>query len=312
MSPVKRFLLMLALTCMWSPSFLFIKLAVNEIPPLTVASSRVTLAAILLTMILYGKGMSFPRDMTFWFRTSIMAFFASVLPFYLFCYAEKSIDSALAAIINGTTPMFTAVLAQIFVASDRMTPQKVLGVLFSCCGVVVLFARQLTEGLSGTTMGLSAAILAAFCYGLSHVYGKLYTTGAKPFVAPASQLTMSALMLVPCSLYFEPIQDLAMPSLSAICGILGLVILGTVCAFIIYYKLLEHCGPTAISTVACFFPVNGMLLGFFLLGETMTMEGILGSMMVLIGMILVSEVVTVKALQTKVPDTAAGSSVEGS
>lgn len=200
MSPVKRFLLMLALTCMWSPSFLFIKLAVEEIPPLTIASSRVTLAAIMLTMILYGKGFSFPRDRRFWMCTSIMAFFASVLPFYLFCYAETSIDSALAAIINGTTPMFTAVLAQIFVSSDRMTPQKVLGVLFSCCGVLVLFARQLTDGVNGTMLGLSAATLAAFCYSVSHVYGKLYTTGSKPFVAPASQLVLSSLMLLPFSL----------------------------------------------------------------------------------------------------------------
>lgn len=311
MSPVKRFLLMLALTCMWSPSFLFIKLAVEEIPPLTIASSRVTIAAIMLTIILYGKGFSFPRDRRFWMCTSIMAFFASVLPFYLFCYAETSIDSALAAIINGTTPMFTAVLAQIFVSSDRMTPQKVLGVLFSCCGVLVLFARQLTDGVNGTMLGLSAATLAAFCYSVSHVYGKLYTTGSKPFVAPASQLVLSSLMLLPFSLYFEPISELAMPSWTAIGGVLGLAIFGTVTAFAIYYKLLEHCGPTAISTVACFFPVNGMILGFFFLDETMPPEGILGSMMVLIGMVLVSEVVTIKALQSKGREQVAGSTPEG-
>lgn len=299
MPPIKRFFLMLALTCMWSPSFLFIKLAVAEIPPLLVSGSRVTLAAVLLTAILYGKGSAFPRDFTFWFRTSIMAFFASVFPFYLFCYAETTIDSALAAIINGTTPMFTAVLAQIFVSSDKMTPQKIAGVLFSCCGVITLFVRQLTEGVSGTTLGLTAATTAAVCYALSHVYGKLYTTGSKPFVAPAAQLLVSALMLGPIALYFEPITQLPMPSLTAIGGVLGLTLLGTVFAFIIYYKLLEHCGPTAISTVSCFFPVNGMLLGFFFLGETMNPEGVLGAAMVLIGMVLVSEVVVVKALQPK-------------
>jgi drug/metabolite transporter (DMT)-like permease len=297
---------------MWSPSFLFIKLAIAELPPLTIAASRVTLAAVFLVMILYGKGLSFPRTANFWYRASIMAFFASVLPFYLFCFAEESIDSALAAIINGTTPMFTAVLAQVFVSSDRMNPQKVLGVLFSCCGVVVLFARQITEGVSGTTLGLSAATVAAFCYSLSHVYGKLYITGSKPFVAPASQLLVSSFMLVPFALYFEPPADLAMPSLSAIGGVLGLALMGTVFAFVIYYKLLEHCGPTAISTVACFFPVNGMLLGFFFLGETMPPEGMLGSLMVLIGMVLVSEVVKVKALQSKETVSIADSSPEGS
>jgi len=208
--------------------------------------------------------------------------------------------------------MFTAVLAQIFVASDRMTPQKILGVFFSCCGVFVLFARQMFEGVDGTTLGLAAATVAALCYGLSHVYGKLYTTGSKPFVAPAGQLLVSAILLVPISLYYEPIADLAVPSMSALGGILGLVLVGTVCAFIVYYKLLEHCGPTAISTVACFFPVNGMLLGFFFLGETMNPEGLLGSMMVLTGMVLVSEVVMIKALQPKILAQVAISSNEDS
>lgn len=290
---------MLALTCLWSPSFLFIKLAVEEIPPLMIAGSRVTLAAILLSMILFAKGFSFPKDMTFWTRTTIMACFCSVFPFYLFCYAETSIDSSLAAILNGTTPMFTAVLAHVFVSNDRMTPQKILGVLCSCCGVVTLFARQL-EGMSGTTLGLTAAVLAAFSYGVSHIYGKLYTTGAKPFVAPAAQMTVSSLILMPAAFYFEPISQMGMPSWSAIGGIIGLAVFGTVIAFAIYYRLLEHCGPTALSTVACFFPVNGMLLGFFFLGETMTMEGLLGSLMVLIGMVLVSEVITVRTLQPKV------------
>ena len=132
MGSLKRFLFILALTCMWSPSFLFLKLAVQDLPPLTTVSLRVSLAACVFLCILKWKAVALPKDLGFWSRISVMALFSSVVPFCLFCYAEQTIESALAAILNGATPMFTAVLAQIFVASDRMNFQKILGVMLSC------------------------------------------------------------------------------------------------------------------------------------------------------------------------------------
>lgn len=299
MPPLKRFLFMLALTAMWSPSFLFIKLAVQEIPPLTVVSLRVTLAAMILYVILLVKRSSFPTDFSFWLRTIGMALFSSVIPFSLFCYAEKSIDSALAAILNGTTPMFTAVLAQLFVSTDRMNIQKVIGVLLSSLGVILLFAPQLLNGVSGTSLGMSAALLAAFSYSVSHVYGKLFTTGQKAFVAPAAQFIVSALMLWPFALWHDQVWTLSMPSLSAITGVMGLAVFGTVLAFIIYYKLLDHCGPTAISMVACFFPVGGMFLGFIFLGESFTLEGLFAAGIILLGMLTVNHVISFDFLKKK-------------
>lgn len=299
MHPVKRFLLMLALTAMWSPSFLFIKLAVQELPPMTVVSLRVTLAALIISSILLIKRNSLPSDFSFWLRTIGMALFSSVIPFCLFCYAEKSIDSALAAILNGTTPMFTAVLAQLFVVTDRMNFQKVVGILLSSIGVLLLFAPQLALGVSGTTLGMSAALLAAFSYSVSHVYGKLFTTGQKPYVAPAAQFIVSAALLWPFTLWHEQPWTLPMPSLSAMVGVVGLALFGTVIAFIIYYKLLDHCGPTAISMVACFFPVGGMLLGFLFLGESFTLEGLFAAGIILLGMLTVNNVISLNFLKLK-------------
>ncbi len=297
MTPIKRFLLMVALTCMWSPSFLFIKLSINEMPPLLVVSLRVTLAAMVLGLILTLKRTSLPANVSFWGRTAIMALFSSVFPFCLFCYAELSIDSAVAAILNGTSLMFTAMLAQIFVPTDKMNVQKSIGIALSSIGVVWLFAPQLQEGVSGTTLGMAAATLAAFCYAVSHVYGKLFITGQKPFIAPTAQLLVSALLLWPVTFYKEQVWTLPMPSFQAIMGVCGLAFLGTVCAFIIYYKLLEHCGPTAISMVSCFFPVGGMLLGFVFLGETFTTNDMLASSTIILGMLTMNDVVSFNFLR---------------
>ncbi|MBA3816038.1 MAG: DMT family transporter [Parachlamydiaceae bacterium] len=295
MSPIKRVLLIIALTMMWSPSFLFIKLALHDLPPLTIVSLRVTLAAIILGIVLLYLRRGFPKDLKFWFRTSMMAFLSSALPFSLFCYAEQSIDSSLAAILNGTTPMFTALLAQIFVASDKMSFQKAIGITLSGVGVILLFAPKLIEGMSGTSLGMMAAMLAAFSYSMSHVYGKLFTVGQKQFVAPAAQFMVNALMIWPFAFWYEDVWNLPMPSLLAIGGVCGLAVFGTVFAYIIYYKLLDHCGPTAISMVACFFPVVGMLLGFIFLGETFTLLGLTAAGMILLGMLIVNGVINFDA-----------------
>lgn len=287
---------MLALTCMWSPSFVFIKLAVYELPPLTVVALRVSISALILMAIVRIKKMQLPKDMVVWLRIGVMALFSSVLPFCLFCYAETSIDSALAAILNGTTPMFTAILAQLFVATDKMTPQKIFGVILSCVGVVVLFIPKLIEGVDGTTLGMSAALVAALCYAISHVYGKLYITGMKPYVGPSAQLILSSLMVWPIAGIYDKLWTLEMPSMSAMIGVTGLSLFGTVFAFIIYYHLLETSGPTAISTVACFFPVVGMFLGFSLFDESFSSTGLMAAGIILLGMLLVNEVFRPKVL----------------
>lgn len=289
MEPLKRFLLMLTLTCLWGPSFLFIKWAVQDLPPITIVFLRVSLAALILGGVLFWRREPLPTNWAFWRRASVMALFASVLPFCLFCYAEQTIDSALAAILNGTTPMFTAVLAQLFVASDRMNPQKVIGVFLSCLGIFLLFGPQLLAGVSGTVLGMSAALMASFCYAISHVYGKLYLLGHRPLVAPTSQFIVSSLILYPVASYYDGMWDLPMPSFLTIYAVCGLGILGTVFAFIVYYKLLDHCGPTAISTVACFFPVVGMFLGFIFLGESFTPLGLAAAAVILLGMLSVNE-----------------------
>ena len=294
MTSFNRFLLTIALTMMWSPSFLFIKLAIQELPPLTVVTLRVSTAAFCFMLILLWLWRSLPSGPAFWGRMAVMSFFSSVAPFALFCYAEQTIESALAAILNGMTPIFTAILAQFFISSDRIGLQKCVGIILGTGGVLLLFAPKIIEGLNGTTMGMLAALAASFSYAISHIFGKKFTSGYKPFVAPAAQMITSALMLWPFVLVHDDFLNLPFPSFTAIGGVLGLGLLGTLCAFIIYYKLLEHSGPTAISMVACFFPVIGMCLGYLFFNETFTLWGLAGSGLIFLGMLLVNEVITFK------------------
>lgn len=301
MSSTRQIILLLLLACAWSPSFLFIKLAVQEIAPITVVALRVSIGALLLLPLLWWRGVSLPKSKSFWMKSFIMALFSSTLPFCLFCYAETSIESALAAIINGTTPMFTALLAHLFIPNDRLHLQKILGIGLSIGGLLLLFAPNIREGFHGDLSGMVAATGASISYGISHVLAKKTMVGQKPFVAPTAQLIASFFLLLPLLAWQGTLSTIPMlPSASAITGVLGLAFVGTFIAFIVYYKLLEVSGPTAISMVSCCFPVGGMLLGYLFLGETLAFSGVAAALLILMGIITVNEIFQPKSENVKV------------
>ncbi len=297
MTPIKRFLFILALTAMWSPSFLFIKLALEDFSPAVIVFLRVALGSLIFWVTLRLQGGGLPGNLKFWMHSAFMAIFSSGLPFFLFCFAETSIESALAAILNGSTPMFTALLAHALLPVDRLSLNKTLGIVFSFSGLLLLFSPNIARGMDGDFIGMLAALSAAFCYAVSHVYAKKYITGQGRFVAPTAQLFISALIMLPFAIgSSDAAQMMAfkMPSWQAIVGVLGLAFLGTYVAFMIYFHLLEHSGPTAISMVACFFPVIGMFLGYLFLGEALTIGGLFSAGLILVGMLAVNEVISFK------------------
>lgn len=290
MSALRQTLLLLLLALVWSPSFLFIKLAVTEISPITVVALRVSIGALLLLLLLWWRGVSLPKSKSFWLRTTVVAFFSSTLPFCLFCYAETTIESALAAIINGTTPMFTALLAHLYIPTDRLHPQKILGIALSVGGLVLLFTPNILSGFNGDSFGMLAATGASISYAISHILTKKMMVGQKPCVAPTAQLICSMFLILPVLAMQGALTiPSALPSYSAMIGVLGLAVLGTFIAFIIYYELIEVSGPTAVSMVSCCFPVGGMVLGYLFLEETLSFYGVIAALLILMGIVTVNE-----------------------
>lgn len=296
MAPIKRFLLILLLTAMWSPSFMFYKLAVQDLSPWAIVGLRVSLAAAILLVLLRIFKQPLPASGWFWWHATMMALLASILPVILFCYAEQSIQSSVAGIINGSTPMFTALLAHAFLPSDRLTKEKVLGIGLSFAGLLLLFVPNVIQGMASTAFGISCATLAAFSYAAAHVYAKKYVSGKPSLVAPTAQLVSSALLLMPVA-WIDPSFKLMMPSWTALIAMSWLTLVGTVLAFVLYYRLMKYCDPTGISMVACFIPVGAMLLGYFFLGEVLPLSGFIAAVLILIGTMIVNEVLPLRTRQ---------------
>jgi drug/metabolite transporter (DMT)-like permease len=286
---IKNLILFLLLACCWGPSFLFIKIAVEYFPPLTIAALRIALGGILLYIVLKFRKTNLPKFGRVWKHFAVMGFFSCALPFTLFAVSEQSIDSSFAAILNGTTPLFTLMIAHYFTENDHFTKAKFLGSLIGFSGLFVLVAPSLF-GAKATTFGVFVGIIAAASYGAGFVYAKKNIRGFKPLVVPTAQLLLTSLFLLPLVVIIENPLTIKFVSLAAIGSVLGLAILGTALAFVIYYKLLELTSATYVAAVNYVLPIFGVVLGMVFLDEALVWNSYLGSLMILVGVMIINGV----------------------
>lgn len=284
------FLGLIFLALLWGPSFLFIKVAVHDIPPFTLAAGRVVLAAGALFLVLRLQGRSLPKFGPVWKHFAVMGIASNALPFVLFCWGEQYIDSALAAILNGTTPIFTIILAHFFTTDDHLTPTKSIGVVLGFAGLIAMLGPALAGGLQATTWGLLAITVAAASYGVAVVYARQNLRGQPPLIGPTAQLIIASIVLVPISLIIEQPYRLPWPAWPAVGSLLTLALLGTALAFVIYYWILERASATFLSMVTYMVPIVGTTLGVMVLNERPGWNAYLGCVLIILGIMVVNGV----------------------
>lgn len=284
----KNLSLLVVLAAMWGPSFVFIKVAVETIPPITLVFARVALAAVVLYLFLKLQHGRMPTSRNTWKHLSVVALTHNTIPFVLFAWGEQYVDSALASILNGTIPLFTIILAHFFTQDDRLTPAKVVGVLVGFAGLIILVLPSFQDGLAATTWGVLALVLAALLYGIAIVYSRNHLRGLPSLVAPTGQLIMASIFLVPVMLLVDQPWTLNAPSAESIWSLIALSVLGTALAFILYYRLIERAGASYVSMVAYVIPVFGVILGVTILDETLTQAMIIGCGLILLGVMIVN------------------------
>ena len=195
-------------------------------------------------------------------------------------------DSSLASILNGLTPLFTIVLAQVMFADERMTKNKVQGALIGLGGLVVLVLPSLLQGITATFMGIVAISLAAISYAIGLVYSRKHLIKTPTYHAPAAQLLSVTLYLLPIAFLITPDFSFAEISWNALGSLIILGSFGTAIAFILYFKLLEQAGAGYTSMVTYIMPVYGVVLGMFFLNEELTLWIVGGMICIISGIYL--------------------------
>lgn len=279
-------LLLFTLGTIWGTSFLFIKVIVGEVAPLTLVAGRLGIATIAMWTILRLRGVPFPRDRRLWKTYAVVGMLNGALPYTLISWGEQHISSGLAALLQATLPIITVILAHFLTKDDRLTPQKVAGTLLGFAGVGVLMLPELRAGFSASLLGQLAIVGASVSYAIASIYARKRLHGQSPFVSAAGQFTMGFLYILPLSLLVDrpfPIR----PSGAALGSWIALSLLGTVIAYAIYYALLQRTSATFTTTVTYIIPVNGLLLGALILGEHINPNVLLSLALIFGGVLLV-------------------------
>ena len=284
----KNLLLLFVLAMLWGPSFLFIKVAVAEISPITLVFGRVAIAAVLLTLLLRLQKHHLPPPGRIWIYLAIVAFFQISFPFVLISWAEQIIDSASASILNGMTPIFTIILAHLLTTDDKITSAKATGIFLGLLGSVFLVAPVLFGGVQATTLGLLAIIVATASYGFALVFARKHLRGMPSMVAPTSQMLLATLYLIPLVFLIDQPFSQPIPSLKAAGSVVALAVFGTTLAFIVYYRLIETADASYISLVTYLVPIFGILLGVLVLGERLGWNDYAGFALILTGVMIVN------------------------
>ncbi len=287
------------LSILWGPSFLFIKIAVVEIAPLTIVAVRVGLAAVALLVLLRLRSIKLPRWGAIWGHFTVMGLLAHAIPFALFNWSEQFIDSAVASILNGTTPLFTILFAHFFTEDERLTGAKVAGSIIGFQGLLFLASPSFLAGVEATTLGILAATAASCSYGMAMIYARRHVRGQKPLVAPAAQLTLATLIMTPMAFLLEEPLAVGLPSFGALSSLLALGLFGTAAAFVVYYRILESAGATYLSMVTYLVPMFGIALGVSVLGEPVTWNMFVGGALILAGVLTVNRGLSFPVTQLK-------------
>jgi drug/metabolite transporter (DMT)-like permease len=276
-------LLLVALSMLWGASFFFGKIALLELPPLTVALGRVAIAAAILVVLARITGTVLPADMAAWRPYLLMGLLNNVIPFGLIFWGQTHIPSGLAAILNATTPLFTVLVAHIATADEKLTAARVSGVIFGFCGVVVMIGPDMLRQLGADIAAQFACLLAAISYAIAGVYGRRFR-GEPPLRVAAGQLVASSIILAPLALVLDQPWTLPWPSASAWAALVALASLSTALGYLIYFRLLARAGATNVLLVTFLIPVSAILLGTLILGEQLAVRHIVGMIAIGIGL----------------------------
>jgi drug/metabolite transporter (DMT)-like permease len=276
------------LSVLWGGSFFFNGVMLKELPPLTVVLLRVSLAAIILLPVLWVYRIPFPKGLSGWKPFFVIALLNNVLPFSLIVVGQTYIPSGLASILNATTPLFT-VLIMAAAGDEKLHARRVAGVVAGLIGVIVLHGQSFDSqafdsqgpGL-GTSQGVGIllCLAAAFSYGLSALFARRKLSDSPPLATATFQLLASSLMMAIVAAVFERPWQLAMPGPATWLAMIGLAALSTALAYIVFFQVLRRSGSTNVMLVTLLIPVTAILLGYLVLGESISPREIIGALVI--------------------------------
>lgn len=273
--------LLIALAVIWSAVFGLVKVIVETVPPLTAATLRLMLAGVALYAVMRWRDERIEATPGQWVLLTAVGLSGNALPFVLINWGEIVIDSGLTAILIGTVPLFTMVLAHFFGRGERLTPAKIAGIAVGLAGIVILMGPELLGGLGVHVVAELAIVVAAMSYAVSNVLASRLT--GLPVLAITTATTLIAgFVSVPFSLVFESPWTIA-PSWSALGAIAAIGLVSTALGNLLFFRIVALAGATFFSLCNYIVPVLSVVWGMLFLAEALSWRALTALVLILGG-----------------------------
>ena len=257
---------------------MWIKIAIQEIGPITLVAFRVLFGLLFGLAVIIIQRTRLPRTFREWFPVLLLGIVNVAIPFFLISWGEQTIDSAVAAILDATVPLFAIVIAHLTLHDDKMTFYKTVGLLVGFAGVVVLMSKDIGESAS-PLLGQAAVVVASLFYAGSSVYARKTTENMPGILRSVGPLLSSTVVMWLATITIE--RPLHVPQLPITwIALLWLGVLGSGFAFILSYYLIHAIGPTRTTMVTYLFPLGGVILGVAFLGEQLSWQLLVGGVLI--------------------------------
>ena len=284
---MKARVVFLILCCIWGSTWMFIKLGLRDLPPVTFAAARFLLASSILFAIIKVRGVALPRGRGDWallLKTGVLAF---ALNYGLLFWGEQHISSGLAAVLQATIPAFGMLIAHAYLPGERLNARKMAGVLLGVAGVGVIFSNQLGAEGTRALAGSAAVVVGASCAAWANVLVKARGAKLDPAVLALGQMVCGFVPLACYALAFEgDPTKMRWTTLALVC-LLYLTLVGSVAAFLLYYWLVRNMDVTKTMLIALVTPLAAVLLGMVTLDEKLTWRVVAGGALIMSGVALV-------------------------
>ena len=293
---MKARLVWLILCGIWGSTWLFIKLGLQDLPPLTFAGIRFVIACTILFTWIRFRRLQLPTTRSDWAFLAVTGILSFGLNYGLVFWGEQYISSGLAALLQSTLPAFGLVFAHIHLPSERLSWARIIGVILGVCGVGVVFSNQLAVSGRQALAGCVALVLSALFAAYANVMVKARGTKLHPAILAGGQMLFGLMLLFAVGIPLEGNPLHLRWSWMALICLLYLAVVGSVVAFVLYYWLVMNTPVTKSMLIALVTPVVAVILGMIVLDEEIGWRTLIGGAMIIIG---ISFIVLRRTTQTK-------------
>ena len=278
--------LLAVLALLWGSSYLFIKIALTDIPPITLIAIRVGIASLFLFAVMFWRGERFPRDGKIICMLLIQSVFNSLGAWTVLAWGQQHVESGLASVLNSTSPVFVFLITALLTRHERIDRFRLAGACLGIAGVVLIIGPGALTGLGQHLGGQLAIITGAILYAGAAIYGKRFNT-LPATVTAAATMIWASIFLIPASLVLDQPWTMT-PSTPAILATLALSVFCTAIALLIYFRLLRTLGSMGVASQSYLRAGIGVLLGVLLLGESISPPVIGGILCTLVGVAIIN------------------------